>query len=367
MPSTSDRVRDLIRDSGLSQHDFAMRVGLDGPKLSKALSEARRFSSLDLARIAKLCNVTVDWLITGEESQLAHAARTTGGSATTAVRTAQRLATMRSDLAELGYPQPWRRLDMAPGSGSWATQGAALADAALAAAARAGRTGVADDLPELVESVFGADVAVVDLEDRFDGLATSSDTVKLIVLGTSQVPGRQRFTLAHELGHLLACDDQEVHIDEDVYAATRSREPSEVRANAFAAAFLMPETTVREALRRPGSPEHIFAALACDLRVSPMALAVRIKTLRLLDAGGCDRLGRMSAHEAAAMVGRGADLNRWTTEASLPRPPGLLALDALSAYRSGATTLRPYANVIGKDVERLRRGLEVETEAYDAS
>lgn len=365
MPTTADRVRDLIRTLGQSQQEFAREIGLDGPKLSKTLAGTRRFSSLDLARIAERCDVTVDWLITGEESPLAHAARTTGGSAATAVRIARRLATMRSDLAELGYPQPWQPLDVRPGSGTWASQGEALADAASAFVSQAGRPGVPDDLAELVETVFGADVSVVDLEDRFDGLATSSAAVKLIVLGTSVLPGRQRFTLAHELGHLLAGDDQELHLDEDVYAPVQ--EPGEVRANAFAAAFLMPATMLRTALRRAGSPERVFAAMACDLRVSPRALAVRMKALRLLDAGGCDRLGQMSAQKAAALAGRSADLDRWTTEASRTRPPGRLALDALAAYRAGATTLRPYANVIGADLERLRRSLEADTEAYDAS
>ena len=366
MPTTTDRVRDLIRASGHTQQEFAARIGLDGPKLSKTLAGTRRFSSLDLARVAELCDVTLDWLVTGEESPLALAARTTGGSAATAVRTARRLATMRSDLTELGYPQPWRPVDSRTGSGSsWANQGTNLAEAALAAVTRAGRAGVPDDLAELVESVFGADVAVVDLEESFDGLATSSDAVKLIVLGTSPVPGRQRFTLAHELGHLLAGDDQEVHLDEDVYATSRSPEPSEVRANAFAAAFLMPEPVLRTALRGAPFTDRTFAALACDLRVSPSALAVRMKSLRLLDAGGCDRLRRMSAAEAAALAARSADLDRWTTEAGRTRPPGRLALDALAAYRAGVTTLRPYANVIGADVDKLRRGFEAEV--YDAS
>ena len=81
MPTTPDRVRDLIQASGLSQGDFALRVGLNDSKLSKSLSGARRFSSLDLARIAEICEVTVDWLITGDEPPLALAARTTGGSA----------------------------------------------------------------------------------------------------------------------------------------------------------------------------------------------------------------------------------------------------------------------------------------------
>jgi len=132
MPSTSDRVRNLIRESGLTQHDFALKIGLDDSKLSKALGGSRRFSSLDLARIADLCKVTVDWLVTGDEPPLALAARTTGGSAGTAIHEARRLSRMRSDMSDLGFPQPWRPPDINLGTGGWAYQGDRLAEAALA-------------------------------------------------------------------------------------------------------------------------------------------------------------------------------------------------------------------------------------------
>lgn len=367
MPSTPDRVRDLIRESGLTQHDFAQRIGLDDSKLSKSLSGSRRFSSLDLARIAELCTVTVDWLITGDQPALAVAARTTGGSAGTAVREARRLATMRSDLTELGFPQPWHPLRVEPGSGSWVEQGRRLADAALAQVGQSVPSPEQASLAELVEAVFGADVAVLDLGGGFDGLATSSAEVKLIVLATSQVPARQRFTLAHELGHLLAGDDQGVHLDEDIFDKAQARTPSEMRANAFAAAFLMPEATLRTAVGTTGLTEQSFASLACDLIVTPSALAIQLKALRLIDAGTCDRFRALSGRKAASLAGRGAEFAQRVTEASRPRPPGLLSRDAYNAHDIGATTLRPYANVLGVDVDKLSRALDVDNGTYHAS
>ena len=140
MPTTPDRVRDLIQASGLSQGDFALRVGLNDSKLSKSLSGARRFSSLDLARIAEICEVTVDWLITGEEPPLALAARTTGGSAGAAVGLAKRYGTLRSDMAAIGYPQPWQPMNNRSGTGTWADQGRRLAEAALEKLRKAGRS-----------------------------------------------------------------------------------------------------------------------------------------------------------------------------------------------------------------------------------
>ena len=99
MEGIPDRVLSLIEASGQSRRAFAQDIGLDDSKLSKSLSGARRFSSLDLARIADKCGVTVDWLVTGEEPALAIAARTTSGQARTALEAAKRYSVMREDLA----------------------------------------------------------------------------------------------------------------------------------------------------------------------------------------------------------------------------------------------------------------------------
>jgi Zn-dependent peptidase ImmA (M78 family) len=221
-----------------------------------------------------------------------------------------------------------------------------------------GRSVAEPDLPALTEDVFGADVAVITLDEGFDGLAASSAGSRLIVLATSQVPWRQRYTLAHELGHLLAGDDQDVHLDKDIFDRAQAKDPSEARANGFAAAFLMPEATLRTAVGTIGLTEKTFAELACDLKVSPSALAIRLSGLRLIDAGTCDRLKAITGAKAAASAGRGDEYARLVAQATTIRPPGLLVRDAYAAYESGAATLRPYANLLGVDVDDLRRALE---------
>jgi Zn-dependent peptidase ImmA (M78 family)/transcriptional regulator with XRE-family HTH domain len=367
MQGIPGRVLSLIESSGLSRRAFAHEIGLDDSKLSKSLSGTRRFSSLDLARIADRWNVTVDWLVTGEEQPLAIAARTTSGDARTALEAAKRYSTMRGDLASLGWPQPWRSVPLNAVNGTYAEQGRALAREALALMSRAGRSVDDADLPGVTEEVFGADVAVVALDTGFDGLAASSNDAKLIVLGTSQVPARQRFTLAHELAHLFAGDDQGVHLDRDVYDKAQAKDPSEMRANSFASAFLMPEEVLRAAVGPHGLTESGFATLACDLKVTPSALAFRLRDLRLIDSGTCDRYRSLSAARAATITGRGEELARRLALASTPRLPGLLVRDAYAAYETGATTLRPYANLLGVDLDELRQALESEQGAAGVS
>jgi Zn-dependent peptidase ImmA (M78 family) len=350
-------VLNLIEVSGQSRRAFAQDIGLDDSKLSKSLSGARRFSSLDLARIADKCGVTIEWLLTGEEPALALAARTTTGQARTALETAKKYSVMREDLATLGWAQPWRPLDVGASGGTYAEQGRALADAALARTAAAGLSVTGPDLPALVEMAFGADVAVVMLDEGFDGLSAASHDAKLIVLGASAIPARQRFTLAHELGHLLAGDDQGVHLDKDIYDRAQARDSSEMRANSFASAFLMPEGALRTTMGTSGLAEDGFAALACDLKVTPSALAIRLQQLRLIDAGTCDRFRKLTAAKAASITGRSEEFAQRVADASSARPPGLLVRDAYKAYETGATTIRPYANLLGIDADELKQAL----------
>lgn len=360
MPTTPDRVRELIQASGLSKHAFALGIGLDASKLSKSLAGTRRFTSLDLARIAEARGVTVDWLITGEEPGLAMAARTSGGSAAAAIREARRLSGLRTDMAFLGHPQSWHPVTVDQRGRRHADHGATLAAAARERLRESGRSSTEPDLAGVIEAVFGADVAVADLGVNFDGLAVSSDDVKLILVATSQLPTRQRFTLVHELGHLLAGDDQELHVDQNIDSKDARKDPSELRANAFAAAFLMPEGALRAAAGSRGMDETSFATLAYDLGVSPLTLAYRLQNLRLIDAGTCDRFRAMSATRAANLAGHGEDFARLVLASGSPRPPGPLVRDTYLAYDRGEATLRPYAALIGADVDALRSALESE-------
>lgn len=358
MQAPAERVRQLIEQSGQSQGDFATAVGLDPSKMSKSLAGARRLSSLDLARIAEHAGVSVDWLLTGQEAPLATAARAASGSPAAAATTAARtLVELRSSAARLGYPQPWRPVPCDPTVPMANQQGAELAGGALERVREAERRSAELDLASVIEAVFGADVCITPLGHGFDGLAASTDDAKLILASVTPTAFRQRFTLAHELGHLLAGDDQEIHIDEDVFGPASRKGTSEVRANAFAAAFLMPEDELRAAVG-PGFDKEAFAKLSIRLMVSPTALAYRLKNLRLIDDMAATQFGTLSAAKAARLAGASHTLAAATAFSAEERRPGLLTTDLFAAYLDGRTTLRPYANLIGVDTDSLRDDLE---------
>ena len=94
-------------------------------------------------------------------------------------------------------------------------------------------------IPNLVELLEerGIRVGVVDSHHHFDGLTFVVDNSIWVIVTRKGVPGdRQRFSLAHELGHLVLA------LGDDVDA--------EKAANRFASAFLVPKSAAIGALGR---------------------------------------------------------------------------------------------------------------------
>ncbi|MEU7743545.1 XRE family transcriptional regulator [Nonomuraea sp. NPDC049158] len=363
---TVERVKQLITDSGLGQAEFAAKVGLDGSKMSKSLAGVRRFTSLDLARIADMGATTVDWLLGADKPVPAVAARAAAQVATSqdvAIEEAGRLSQLWSDLSYLGYAQGRVSLEPVPKTGRCVDQGRKLA---AVARRRAGDERVnaweVRDLAPLVEDVFGIDVRIMSLPDGFEGLSWTDDLCGLMVVGSSELPSRQRFTIAHELGHLLAGDDQGLHLDGSLDDAAHKRKPSEMRANAFAAEFLLPGDVLTRQVRDMVWTDRSFAELACRLLVSPATLAWRLFNLDLIDRGSCAAFARMRAWDAATLAGRTDSFAEWVASASQPRVPLPLMRTMLRAYRDGQATLRPLAGLLGMDTTLLRQAMGLSRE-----
>ena len=91
--------------------------------------------------------------------------------------------------------------------------------------------------------------AALSLPDEISGLFLSSPDFGVAILANlTQAPVRRRFSYAHEHGHALMDRDELATVTSTHNAKTRT----EQRANAFAAAFLMPEEGVRDFLYNLG-------------------------------------------------------------------------------------------------------------------
>ena len=357
METVADRVRTLIEQSNLTQSAFAEQVGIEPSKLSKSLNGVRRFSSLDLALMSEAEKVSVDWLLTGVEPALATAARASqGSSAQQALSLAEDYASARETLTALGYGQTWNLPEVTWETSLWIEQGQELAQIALTMMSNANQLMI-NDLDEGIGATFGIDVAVQPLGEGFDGLAVSSSEAKFILVNSTTAATRQRFTKAHELGHLLAADDQHIHEDQNIYAETSKNNESEVRANSFAAAFLMPEDLLRAQMADQPDLKGL-CVLATKLHVSPSALAYRLANLHFIDDDMRDNLRDLTARKAAQIGEQTALFVQATAEAQIVRPPSSLVSDALLAYLNGDITLRLGARLLGTDTRTLRQQLD---------
>lgn len=99
---------------------------------------------------------------------------------------------------------------------------------------------------------------------------------------------RQRFTIAHELGHLELHETGEIHIDHRFLARRRDGVSSlaidqdEIEANNFAAELLMPKFMLENDLAKlqvDYEDEELPRWLADRYKVSLQAMAIRLSNL----------------------------------------------------------------------------------------
>ena len=145
------------------------------------------------------------------------------------------------------------------------------------------------DLVALLKKL-GISLNVSPLESM-SGFAYQKDGRKVIGVNQGDGAHRQRFTIAHELGHMLLHANSDVLFDRkndfvyfrDGHSST-GQNVREVEANAFAAELLMPSSDLRDRISKIGgvdlmADEHNVKKLAKHYEVSFMAMSVRIDSL----------------------------------------------------------------------------------------
>jgi len=147
------------------------------------------------------------------------------------------------------------------------------------------------DLTQIAKTV-GATIHYEPLDNEISGMATrTSQGVALIGVNALHAKARQRFSIAHEIGHLVLHEDEMLHVDSKYQIALRSPQSStgtdskEVEANQFAAELLMPRKMVEEDVARLIDDleiEEAISELAQKYQVSEQAMTIRLTTLGFL-------------------------------------------------------------------------------------
>lgn len=144
---------------------------------------------------------------------------------------------------------------------------------------------------EYIAHVVGAELRYAPYGGDMSGLVFREGGRAIIGVNALHAKTRQRFTIAHEIGHLQLHADQEFHLDRD-YRAYRRDLPEtetpnalEVDANYFAAELLMPPDYLRHDLighRVDVEDDEELARLADRYKVSLQAMIIRLTSLSLI-------------------------------------------------------------------------------------
>jgi len=149
--------------------------------------------------------------------------------------------------------------------------------------------------PVPVEDVakhLGLRVISMDLEEDVSGLLITKPDMSCIVIRKSDGVSRQRFSIAHEVGHFVLRHQfeagQHVHVDRGFRVSHRDKRSSsgtdlrEIEANQFAAALLMPSSIMEDTIKALGSEDlsdEDVTNLAQQFNVSEQAMTIRLSVL----------------------------------------------------------------------------------------
>jgi Zn-dependent peptidase ImmA (M78 family) len=239
------------------------------------------------------------------------------------------------------------------------------ADAARSARSRLGLglDGPLADVLVAVEDVAGVPVTVLSLPDGLAGLQGRQAGRSYIFINGDESVVRQRFTLAHEFGHVELGHAGSVDYTSDVQGVGR-RPPAEVQADGFAAEFLAPEAGVRRWLDVVGDPPNDLTTvvrLAGYFHISAEAALYRLQAARYLRKRDYEPIvARIRAHEHRELSQRmGLDdefddtLHR--VSGALPRLPRETLNQAATAYERGLLTVQQVAELLEAEPGLIQR------------
>ena len=128
------------------------------------------------------------------------------------------------------------------------------------------------------------------------GFALRQDGRWIIGVNTATSQRRQRFSIAHELGHLLLHPGKPLIVDHSVLISKRDNlsstgtDPEEIEANRFAANILMPHEMILHQLQQDmpiykfDSRDELIAHMARAFDVSTEAMGYRLINLNIMSA-----------------------------------------------------------------------------------
>lgn len=360
-----ERVRLARTARGLSQEDLARKVDLTRPAISQIESGKRGIDSVELVAISKALQKPLEFFLEDspdEETQFSILFRADEISETdrVIVEDFRDLCRSYSHLEHL--LQLEAKIDIPTWSCSATSQRAAIAEGErIAKDTRNVLSLGSDPISNLSSLLENRGIRVwkrpLDKSSAWGFSVTSSDLGWCIFVNSACSATRQNFTLAHEFGHLIMDHNHKTTIYSEaasIELGKPSRDLHESRANAFAAAFLMPEDGLKEIVSRYhiASSRDMSGFVVDFLRqyysVSYEAMLWRLLSLQMISSAQRESLwdARPKAQE---------HLHLSEVEPTLPSRYRTLALEA---YRNTKISIGKLADFLKQDVYETRQMLK---------
>lgn len=208
---------------------------------------------------------------------------------------------------------------------------------------------------ELVHVTTGMDVLSVDAPGSEHGLSMIDPVSGRVVIAvaTTAHPMRQRSSIAHELGHVVAGD-----LDDETPLVPGDRSSVEVCADAFARHLLIPLHALHRRLPRDREVSlSDISALVQEFGVSAAMAAIQARTVGRINAQTCSAWGGFSAGRLAATFGWLGQYRALASDSAAPRAPQALMTRAVEGYHRGVLGIAELASWYGQSPEALAEEL----------
>ena len=146
---------------------------------------------------------------------------------------------------------------------------------------------------EAIAQRYGLQIRFQALQSDLSGFLYREQGDGVIGVNSIHAKVRQRFTIAHELGHFLLHQNDSLHVDRAVHVKFRSNlakqgtDVDEMEANSFAAEILMPRALIEREFEQSEPidvlDEDFIIRLAHRYNVSIQALFLRLMNLGYIE------------------------------------------------------------------------------------
>ena len=360
------RIKSARMNSGLSQDELAKKLDVHRPTISQIESGKRAVDTVELVALSRILEQPLSFFVelnpdtqtAEDELNILYRADDISESDKPVIDDFIRLCKDYAEIEkfsgiEKDTPFPlWKK--------SVRTKPQAIQDGEKAAISLRKLldlgTSPVKDLSSILEN-YGIKVFFRSLQSsKAWGFSVSSKELgHCIFVNTACVRSRQLFTLAHELGHLYMDQKHTVTMFSEHDSPNSTRQYGntnllEVRANAFAAAFLIPEDEIGELLDNVHYTDkkyitpHIIRYLCSYFGVSYPAMVYRLHNLDYFGKGKCEELLKNPIRVSSD--------HSELQPASLPERYITLALEA---YRSMKISIGKLADYLRTDLYNARR------------